>query len=183
MLFSRHTKRRELLTSKKAPWNRHFWQHKCQTSVQFDTWIRHSFAHHSITSLARASSIGGISRPSAFAVVKKVRAEALVTINSPHLTTHLNRIIELADQNGLPTMSSESRWTRAGGLISYGVNYAHQYRRAANYVDKILKGNKPGDLPIEQPTKFEFVINLSTAKALGLDVPPTLIARADEVIE
>ena len=119
----------------------------------------------------------------AFSAMKKMGAEALVTINSPHLTTQLNRIVELAAQNGLPTMSSESRWTKAGGLISYGVSYAHLYRRAANYVDKILKGNKPGDLPIEQPTKFDLVINLKTAKALGLDVPPMLLARADEVIE
>ena len=115
--------------------------------------------------------------------MKKVRAEALVTINSPHLTTQLNRIVEFAAQNSFPTMSSESRWTRAGGLMSYGVSYTHLYRRAANYVDKILKGNKPGQLPIEQPTTFELVINLKTAKALGLEVPPSLLARADEVIE
>ena len=119
----------------------------------------------------------------AFSAVKKVRAEALVTINSPHLTTQLNRIVEFAAQNSFPTMSSESRWTRAGGLMSYGVSYTHLYRRAANYVDKILKGNKPGQLPIEQPTTFELVINLKTAKALGLEVPPSLLARADEVIE
>jgi ABC-type uncharacterized transport system substrate-binding protein len=119
----------------------------------------------------------------AFSAIKGVRGEALVTINSPHLTTQLNKIIDLAAQNGLPTMGSESRWTKAGGLISYGVSYSDLYRRAASYVDKILKGAKPGDLPIEQPTKFELVINLKTAKSLGLEVPPTLLARADEVIE
>jgi putative ABC transport system substrate-binding protein len=119
----------------------------------------------------------------AFSKVRKVSADAVLTVNSPHLTTQLNRIIEFAAENRLPTMSSENRWTEAGGLISYGVNYAHLYRRAANYVDKILKGDKPADLPIEQPTKFELVINLKTAKALGLEVPPSLLARADEVIE
>jgi putative ABC transport system substrate-binding protein len=119
----------------------------------------------------------------AFFAIKGMRAEALVTINSPHLTTQLNRIIDLAVQNGLPTMSSESRWTKAGGFISYGVSYSNLYRRAASYVDKILKGAKPGDLPIEQPTKFELVVNLKAAKALRLEVSPTLLARADEVIE
>jgi putative ABC transport system substrate-binding protein len=83
----------------------------------------------------------------------------------------------------LPTMYASRDYVEAGGLMSYGPNFTNQFRRAAEYVDKILRGAKPGDIPVEQPTKFEFVLNLTTAKALGLTVPPTLLAAADEVIE
>ena len=83
----------------------------------------------------------------------------------------------------LPTMHSAASYVEAGGLMSYGPNFPDLFRRAAEYVDKILRGAEAGDLPVEQPTKFDLVINLITAKALGLDVPPTLLARADEVIE
>ena len=97
--------------------------------------------------------------------------------------TNRVRINTLALGARLPTMYNFREYVQAGGLISYGANLTDLFRRSAEYVDKILRGTKPGDIPVEQPTKFDFVINLTTAKALGLDVPPTLLARADEVIE
>ena len=93
------------------------------------------------------------------------------------------RIADLALLQKLPVMVHNRQMVEAGGLISYGPSFPDLFRRAAAYVDKILKGEKPADIPVEQPTKFELVINLKTAKALGLTVPPTLLARADEVIE
>jgi putative ABC transport system substrate-binding protein len=83
----------------------------------------------------------------------------------------------------LPTMYGTREFVEAGGLLSYGSNFADQFRRAGRYIDKILRGAKPGDIPVEQPTKFDLVVNLTTAKALGLTLPPLLLARADEVIE
>jgi putative ABC transport system substrate-binding protein len=91
--------------------------------------------------------------------------------------------VALAAKHKLPAVFQRSDWTKAGGLISYGADRLEPFRRAAGYVDRILKGAKPADLPVEQPTKFELVINLKTAKALGLTIPASLLGRADEVIE
>jgi putative ABC transport system substrate-binding protein len=93
------------------------------------------------------------------------------------------RLVDLSAKHRLPTVYPSRDFVDGGGLMAYGANLADLFRRAAVYVDKILKGTKPGDMPVEQPTKFELVINLKTAKALGLEVPPALLARADEVIE
>ena len=113
----------------------------------------------------------------------KGRADALYVCRDPLINANRMRINTLALGARLPTMHGLREYVEAGGLMSYGANFADLFRRAADYVDKILRGAKPADLPVEQPTKFELVINLSTAKALGLDVPPSLLARADEVIE
>ena len=119
----------------------------------------------------------------AFSAIKRERAEALVTINSPVVTSQLKRIVDLAAKSRLPTMSQESRWVEGGGLMSYTASDAESFRRAATYVDKILKGAKPADLPVEQPMKFEFVINLKTAKQIGLTIPQSVLYRADKVIK
>jgi putative tryptophan/tyrosine transport system substrate-binding protein len=113
----------------------------------------------------------------------KGRTDALYVRADPLMYTNRIRINTLALSVRLPTMHGLREYVEAGGLMSYGANIADHFRRNAEYVDKILRGAKPGDLPIEQPTKFDLVINLTTAKALGLDIPPTLLARADEVIE
>jgi len=113
----------------------------------------------------------------------KGRADALYVAADPLVNTNRVRINTLALAARLPTMHGTRDYVEAGGLMSYGPNIPDQYRRAADYVDKILRGAKPGDLPVEQPTKFDLIINLTTAKALGLTMPPSLLARADEVIE
>ncbi len=119
----------------------------------------------------------------AFDAAVKQRAGAVIIGLDTLTQAHRGQIIEALARRRLPAMSREREFVDAGGLMSYGVNYPDQYRRAAAYVDKILRGAKPGDLPVEQPTKFELVINMKTAKALGLTVPQTLLLRADQVIE
>jgi putative tryptophan/tyrosine transport system substrate-binding protein len=107
----------------------------------------------------------------------------LIVTGSPSQAVHRKLIVSLAARHRLPAVYPFRYMTTEGGLIAYGPEIIDQYRRAANYVDRILKGEKPADLPVQAPTKFELVINMKTAKALGLEVPPTLLARADEVIE
>ena len=118
-----------------------------------------------------------------FQRAKQEGAQALVTMPSPVINANRQQILEFAAKNRLPAMYAGSEFVEAGGLMSYGPNYTDQFRRAAVFVDKILKGAKPADLPVEQPTKFELIINLKTAKALGLTIPPSLLQRADQVIE
>ena len=110
-------------------------------------------------------------------------ASALLQVDDAMLTAHRTQLADLALKNGLPTISGFSETVEAGGLMSYGPRYGDLYRRAATQVHKILRGAKPSDLPVEQPTRFELVINLKTAKALGLAIPHSLLARADRVIE
>jgi putative ABC transport system substrate-binding protein len=120
----------------------------------------------------------------AFAALKRDRAEALITLRTPLIVNDLAKpIIHLADKSRLPAIYDDRIFPQLGGLMSYGVNLADLDRRAATYIDKILKGAKPVDLPIEQPTKFDLVINLKTAKALGLKIPAHLLMEADGVIE
>ena len=111
------------------------------------------------------------------------RADALVVVIDAITQANQQRIVDLAMKHRLPAIYSSREFVDAGGLMSYGVSYPDLYRRAATYVDKILKGTKPADLPVVQPTKFELVINLKTAKALGIEVPPNLSAEADEILE
>ena len=113
----------------------------------------------------------------------RVPNSGLIIVGAPSLVVHRDLIITLAARHQLPAVYPLPYFARSGGLISYGPDSIDPYRRAAGYVDRILKGEKPADLPVQAPTKYELTINLKTAKALGLDVPTTLLARADEVIE
>jgi ABC-type uncharacterized transport system substrate-binding protein len=142
---------------------------------------------------AAATSVGltlrvfGVRSPdefsSAFSAMLKEQVGALIVGPSPMFFGQRRRLAELAARNQLPTVFSLGEYTQAGGLMSYGPHFPDLYRRAATFVDKILKGAKPADLPVEQPTRFELVINLKTAKAIGLTIPQSLLLRADEVFE
>jgi putative tryptophan/tyrosine transport system substrate-binding protein len=141
-------------------------------------------AAHSLGVHLQALSVG---RPDdfgkGFAEAQKSRADALMMLASPYFYAHRTRLVELSANHRLPTIYTQADWVvGSGGLLSYGASFPIMFRRAAIYVDKILKGAKPADLPIEQPTKFELVINLKTAKQIGLTIPPNVLARADRVI-
>jgi putative ABC transport system substrate-binding protein len=119
----------------------------------------------------------------AFETAKRTGIEAILTTPNPIINTVRNRLVDFAAKNHLPAMYAGPEFVDAGGLMSYAPNYGDLFRRSATYVDKILKGANPADLPVEQPTKFELVINLKTAKQIGLIIPPNLLARADKVIK
>jgi len=132
-------------------------------------------------------SLAGVRRPedldTAFSNIKAANAKALYVVEDPIFFAHQKRILELASTARIPTIHELRRWPEEGAVMSYGPDLHDLFRRSAFYVGKILKGAKPADIPVEQPTKFEFVVNLRTAKALGLDLPNSLVALADEVIE
>jgi len=131
-----------------------------------------------LTAVTRADELAP-----AFDAALRAGANGLVTAASPFLNFKRAQIIELANRHRLPSMYEVDTFTRAGGLMSYGPSFADMYRRSASFVAKILKGANPGDLPVEQPTRFELVVNLRTARLLGLSLPQAFLARADEVIE
>ena len=137
-------------------------------------------------SLSITLNIAGARTPEqfgpAFSAISRARAQALYVIGDALFFTHRATLLKLASKARLPTMYTAREFVDAGGLMSYGPNFGDLFRRSAGYVDKILKGAKPGDLPVEQPTKFEFVINLKTAKAIGITIPQSILLQADEVI-
>jgi ABC-type uncharacterized transport system substrate-binding protein len=118
-----------------------------------------------------------------FALMTKDRPDGFLALMDPVLNSYQKRILDFLAQNRLPAIFQDKTWVEAGGLISYGANYAEAHRRAAALMDKVLKGTKPADLPVEQPTRFELVINLKTALQIGLTIPPNVLARADKVIK
>ena len=135
--------------------------------------------HLQALSVGRRDDFGKV-----FAETQKSRADALMMLASPYFYAHRTRLVELSANHRLPTIYNQADWVvGSGGLMSYGASFPDMFRRAATYVDKILKGTKPADLPVEQPTKFELVINLKTAKQIGLTIPPNVLARADRVIK
>jgi len=118
----------------------------------------------------------------AVSIASQSHAQALYVVEDPIFTTHRSTVLKLVSKAKLPAIYGGKYWPEQGGLMSYGANYGALFRRAADYVDKILKGAKPGDLPVDQPTKFELTVNLKTAKTLGLTIPESILLRADEVI-
>jgi ABC-type uncharacterized transport system substrate-binding protein len=151
----------------------------------------HSLAIETVSDAARAVGVqlqllearGPNEFDNAFAAMSRERAETLFVFLDPSFGFHRARLSDLAAKSRIPAMYGSREYPEAGGLMSYGADFRHSFRRSATFVDKILKGAKPADLPIEQPTTFELVINLKTAKLLGLTVPPSRLLRADQVIE
>jgi putative tryptophan/tyrosine transport system substrate-binding protein len=128
--------------------------------------------------------VHGISElEAAFSTMTKTRANAVMVANNPILSENRKQIVELAVRNRLLTIHEQTEFAEAGGLISYGADLPDLFRRAASYIDKILKGTKPTDLPVERPRKFEMVINLKTAKEIGVTIPPNMLVRANKVIK
>jgi putative ABC transport system substrate-binding protein len=119
---------------------------------------------------------------SAFRAASKGHTDALLMLGSPVLNSQRTQVVDLAAKNRLPAIYPQAEFVQGGGLMSYGVSFTDLFRRAATYVDKILKGAKPAELPVEQPTKFELIINLKAAKQIGLTIQPNVLARADKVI-
>jgi putative ABC transport system substrate-binding protein len=146
-----------------------------------------SEAQQAARALSRELIVLNASNPgeidAAFAALRQLRAGALLIVGGTFFTSRRQQIVALAARDAIPAMYSVREFVEEGGLMSYGNDIADGYRRAGHYVARILKGEQPADLPIDQATKFEFVINLKTAKVLGLEVSPSLSARADEVIE
>jgi putative tryptophan/tyrosine transport system substrate-binding protein len=141
-------------------------------------------AAQSLGVILRSRGISDISEANdVMAAMKTDGAVTLIIQSSPFMFRHRRRIIDSATEHGLAAIYAFPPGARDGAVIAYGPDYGDLYRRAASYVERILKGTKPADLPVEQPTKFELVLNLKTAKALGLTVPPSLLATADELIE
>jgi putative ABC transport system substrate-binding protein len=144
-----------------------------------------------IPRIARIALLGNMSNPASASNWRQIEVAArslglgpqLLDVRAPEDFANLRRIVGLSAKHRLPSIFASREFVDAGGLMAYGPNFTDLYRRAATYVDKILKGAKPGDLPIEQPTKFELVINLKTAKALSLTIPQSLLIRADEIIQ
>jgi len=143
----------------------------------------HSAAENLGLKLEPAEARDVLSLDRALETIRRQRVDALLIMGDPFLVSQRARTAEFAIVNRLPSVSNYREYPETGGLMSYGPDYPDLFRRAAGYVDKIFKGAKPGDLPIELPNKFELVINLKTAKALGLTIPPSLLLRADQVIE
>ena len=153
------------------------------SNAQLDTRVAHDAAARFGQQLVDISARSEEDINAAFAMLIQRRANALLVNTDSFFLTRRNQIAALAARHAVPTIHDLREYTAAGGLASYGTNLADAYRQGGAYVGRILKGEKPTNLPVVQPTKFDLVINLKTAKALGLDVPPTLLARADEVIE
>ena len=119
----------------------------------------------------------------AFATVTAAHCDALYVVSSRHTTLNTPTIVNFASQNKIPLAGGWGAWARAGGLLSYGPNVNEMYQHVLEYLDRIFRGAKPGDLPVQQPTRFELIINTKAAKTIGIEIAPTLLARADEVIE